>query len=77
MSKDIATIKYEIVNAIKDLDRTDHIDICILIKSNINDTSMINETSRGTFIDLDVLDESLVRQLGNMISTKLQRIADR
>lgn len=70
-------IKRRIAGSIKDLDRTDYIDICILIKSNIQDSSMISETARGTFIDLDGLDESLLKQLDNMISTKLQRISER
>lgn len=70
-------IKRRISGSIKDLDRTDYIDICILIKSNTQDSSMISETARGTFIDLDGLDESLLKQLDNMISTKLQRISER
>ncbi len=76
-SVDIKSIKKRIVGSIKDLDRTDCIDICVLIKSNINDSSMINETPRGTFIDLDQLDTSVLHQLDNMISTKLQRISQR
>ncbi len=75
--KDLSQIKRKIVNAIKDLDRTDYIDICVLIKSNTTDTSMINETARGTFIDLDRLDSDILLQLDNVISTKLQRISER
>ena len=77
MTSDISIIKRQISNAIKDLDRTDYIDICILIKSNSNETSMVSETPRGTFIDLDYLDNELIRQLGHMITTKLQRISER
>ena len=75
--KDISKVKRNIVNSIKDLDRTDYIDICVLIKSNTTDTSMINETARGTFIDLDRLEPSILYQLDNVISTKLQRISER
>ena len=73
----LKTIKRRIVGSIKDLERADYIDICVLIKSNTNSTSMINETPRGSFIDLDCLDESILKQLDHMISTKLQRIAER
>lgn len=75
--RDPTLVKRAIVNAIKDLDRTDYIDICVLIKSNTIETMAINETARGTFIDLDGLDDSLLLQLENMILTKLQRIAER
>lgn len=74
---DIKRMKKKITTAIKDLDRTDYIDICILIKSNTSDSSMINETPRGTFIDLDRVDENIIYQLDNMISTKLHRISER
>ncbi len=77
MSNDIKKIKRMIVNSIKDLDTSDYIDICTLIKSNLSVYSMVNETPRGTFIDLDMLDVSIINQLYNMISTKLQRIAER
>lgn len=76
-SMDIKRMKKKITTAIKDLDRTDFIDICILIKSNTSDSSMINETPRGTFIDLDRVDENIIYQLDNMISTKLHRISER
>lgn len=75
--RDLKLIKRIIVDAIKDLDRTDYIDICVLIKSNTMETTSINETARGTFIDLDGLDTALLLQLENMILTKLQRIAER
>lgn len=77
MTFDIKLIKRRISNSIKDLDRTDYIDICVLIKSNIQDSSMVSETARGTVIDLDRLEESLLHQLDNMIMTKLQRISER
>ncbi len=77
VNMDMKSTKKRIAGAIKDLDRTDCIDICILIKSNIMESSMINETPRGTFIDLDKLDEDMLRQLDNMIRTKLQRISQR
>ncbi len=77
MSNDIKANKREIVNSIKDLDRSDYIDICMLLKSNLSSYEMINELPKGTFIDLDMIDESLVLQLYNMITTKLQRIAER
>ncbi len=77
MTDDIKVIKRKISNAIKDLERADYIDICILIKSNIVEQNMITETPRGTFIDLDCLDEDLLKQLDHMISTKLQRISER
>jgi len=74
---EIKLIKRKISNAIKDLDRPDYIDVCVLIKSNSNDTSMISETPRGTFIDLDRINDGLVQQLYHMIDTKLQRISKR
>lgn len=73
----IKTIKKTIVNAIKDLDQSDFIDICMLVKSNVVNTDMVTETPRGTFIDLDQLEDDLLRQLNNAIVTKLQRIAER
>jgi hypothetical protein len=73
--EDIKSIKKKITVAIKELERTDYVDICILIKSKAVDTSkIVCETPRGTFIDLDCVDEPLLRQLDHMISTKLQRI---
>lgn len=73
----IQNIKRRIVNSIKDLERPDYIDICVLIKSNTSDTSMVKETPRGSFIDLNYISEELLRQLDNMILTKLQRISER
>jgi hypothetical protein len=75
--RDPKLVKRTIVDAIKDLDRTDYIDLCVLIKSNTTETTAINENARGTFIDLDGLDDGLLLQLENMILTKLQRIAER
>ena len=77
MNLNIDSIKKRISNAIKDLERNDYIDLCVLIKSNTTDLSMITETARGTFIDLDLLDRELIKQLDHMISTKLQRISER
>lgn len=74
---EVKQIKRRISNAIKDLERTDYIDICVLIKSNATSHSMVNETPRGTFINLDEIDIPLLKQLDHMISTKLQRISDR
>lgn len=74
---DINQVKRRISSAIKDLERTDYIDICVLIKSNTTKTNMINETPRGTFVNLEMLDENLLFQLDNMINTKLQRISER
>ncbi len=76
--EDAKAIKKNIVNAIKELDLTDYVDICILIKSKASDTSkIVTETPRGTFIDLDSIDIGLLQQLGHMVSTKLQRIMSR
>lgn len=72
---DMKLIKRRISSAIKDLDRTDCVDICILIKSNLHSDSPINETPRGTFVDLDMLDGELLKQLDNMIKTKLIRLS--
>lgn len=73
----ISLLKRRILNAIKDLERSDYVDICVLIKSNIMDSSMITETARGTFIELDLLNHELIEQLDHMITTKLQRISER
>lgn len=74
---ELSTIKRKISNSIKELDPNDYVDICVLIKSNISSSEMISETPRGTFIDLDKLDENVLKQLDNMIATKMQRIAER
>jgi hypothetical protein len=70
-------IKRRIASAIKELDPTDYIDLCILIKSNAVSDDVISETPRGTFVKLDRLDYNLLQQLDDMINTKLQRIATR
>lgn len=72
---EIKAIKKTITRSIKDLDYSDFIDICVFIKSHVNNYTMINETPKGTFIDLDKLDDQLIYQLNNIITTKLQRIA--
>lgn len=74
---EIKEIKRRIINAIKDLDPTDYIDICVLIKSNSTSLEMVSESARGTFIDLDMLEVELLKQLDHMIFTKLQRISER
>ena len=56
----ISLLKRRILNAIKDLERSDYVDICVLIKSNIMDFSMITETARGTFIELDLLNHEFI-----------------
>lgn len=73
----LSAIKRRITSSIKDLDPHDYIDICVLIKSNTTKTDMINETPRGTFIDLDQIQIELLQQLDHMIFTKLQRISER
>ncbi len=77
MSTDLKTLKRDIVSSVKNLDRSDYMDICMLIKSNMTQYPMVNETPRGTFINLDMLEEAVVHQLHDMITTKLQRIAQR
>lgn len=73
----IDAMKRRIVDCIKELDISDYRDICSLIKSKTQDVSMINETSIGTNIDLDKMDENLLRYLDDMIQTKIQRIINR
>ncbi len=68
--------KRRIVSSIRELDKSDQYDICSLIKMYIpvaNNTS-VSISERGTHIDLDQLSEELLRQLDNMVMTKLQRI---
>ncbi len=69
--------KREIDRAIKDLDRSDYQDICTVIKSNLTSYPMVSETPKGTFIDLDMLDDVIITQLYNMVITKMKRIAER
>lgn len=76
-TNDAKQMKRDIVNAIKDLDRTDYIDMCVFIKSNSSDHRMVSETPRGTFIDLDQIYNDLLIQLHNIIKTKLHRISGR
>jgi hypothetical protein len=66
-----------IVECIKELDTSDYRDICSLIKSKTQDINMINETSIGTNINLDLIDDALLRHMDDMITTKLQRIINR
>ncbi len=69
-------IKKRIRASIRELDRTDYIDICSLIKTHIPiaDNVVVIISARGTHIELDYLDPQLLRQMDNMIMTKLQRI---
>lgn len=76
-SIDIYAIKRTIASSIKDLERADYVDICTLIKGSTSNTEMFTETPRGTFINLDRLDSSMLTELHHMISTKLQRISGR
>lgn len=77
MDTDTKQLKRRIRNAIKDLERTDYNDICMLIKVNTNSYPMIDENRKGTFINLDEIDLELLKQLDHMINTKLQRISGR
>lgn len=69
-------IKHRIASSIKDLDKSDHYDICVLIKMYIPvaDDVSVSISATGTHIMLDSLDINLLKQLNNMILTKLQRI---
>lgn len=70
-----SSVKKKIVGAIKDLDPTDYADICLFIKTNIGDTrAIVSETPRGTFVNLDLLEDALLEQLDHIISTKLARL---
>lgn len=68
--------KRRIAASIRELDKSDQYDICSLIKMYISTTnnSSISISERGTHINLDQLEDELIRQLDNMIMTKLQRI---
>lgn len=73
-SADLA--KRRISSSIRELDRSDYNDICSLIKMFIPviDNDIITISARGTYINLDRLDNNLLQQLDNMVVTKLQRI---
>ena len=73
-SADLA--KRRILSSIRELDRSDYNDICSLIKMFIPtvDNDIITISARGTYINLDRLDNNLLQQLDNMVVTKLQRI---
>lgn len=68
--------KQRIKSSIRELDRSDCIDICSLIKMFIPgvDNKIVIQSARGTYINLDYLDNTLLQQLDNIIVTKLQRI---
>lgn len=76
-SNDNYALKRTIVSSIKDLERTDYVDICTLIKSSTTTIDMFTETPRGTFVNLDRLEDAMLVELHHMISTKLQRISGR
>ncbi len=65
-----------ISSSIRELDKSDQYDICSLIKMYIPvaDNISISISERGTHIDLYKLDHNLLKQLDNMVLTKLQRI---
>ncbi len=67
-------IKKYILEGIKDLDKSDYIDICKLIKLKTNNYDMIAVTERGTIVDLDNLDQELLNEIYSVIYSKLQRI---
>lgn len=73
----VDSMKREIVESIKDLDISDYRDICSLIKSKTTNDIMINETSIGTNINLDLIEDALLRHIYDMVTTKLQRIINR
>ena len=71
----VQNAKRRIISSIKDLDKSDYNDICMIIKNNTTDTSMINITVKGTYINLDRIQIDILKQLDQMVQTKLQRIA--
>lgn len=72
----IELAKRRISLSIRELDRSDFNDICVLIKMFIPhaDNDIITLSARGTYINLDRLDSEILQQLDNMVLTKLQRI---
>ena len=74
MSMHINDMKKNIINNIKDLDKTDYIDICKLIKFKSHDYSMVKTTEKGTYIDLDKVNDELINEIYSMVHTKIQRI---
>ncbi len=68
--------KRRIMASIRELDKSDYNDICSLIKIYIpnDNNNIISISARGTYINLDQLDNKLLQQLDNMVLTKLQRI---
>jgi len=68
--------KRRITSSIRELDRSDCNDICSLIKMFIPDVDndIITISARGTYINLDRLNNNLLQQIDNIIITKLQRI---
>lgn len=68
--------KRRIMASIRELDKSDYNDIGSLIKIYIpnDNNNIISISARGTYINLDQLDNKLLQQLDNMVLTKLQRI---
>ena len=68
--------KRRIVAGMRDLDRSDYHDICVMIKTVHPkcDSRIITVSARGTHVNLDNLDENLLKQLDDKIISKLQRI---
>lgn len=68
--------KSRIVAGIRDLDRSDCNDICMMIKAvhPIVDNDIITVSARGTHFNLDRLEIPLLRSLDDMIASKLRRI---
>lgn len=72
----VNSAKWRITSSIRELDRSDLIDICQHIKIYIPgvDGNIIAMSARGTYINLDLLDDQLLQDLDNIVVSKLQRI---
>jgi hypothetical protein len=68
--------KRRIVAGMRDLDRSDYHDICVMIKTVYpkSDNKIITVSARGTHVNLDNLDDDLLKQLDDKIASKIQRI---
>ena len=69
-------VKKRIESSIRELDKRDYEDICELIKLFIPraDNDIISVINKGTRINLDKLEDSLLNKLDHMIKAKLERI---
>lgn len=81
VDKDLMTFfpehaKQRIVSGMRDLDRSDYHDICVMIKTVYPkcDNNIVTISARGTHVNLDELDHELLKQLDDKIISKLQRI---